>query len=140
ISASTINWGDGATSSGPTASHAYSQAGNYTVSATVTDNYGLSATTTKALTISAPSITISSPINGSTVSSPVQVTAKAVSGLPISAIIVYLDGNEVYRTYSATVNTSISMAAGQHQIVTNAWDSAGTLMQAKVSITVKRRR
>lgn len=139
ISSSTINWGDGATSSGPNASHVYSQAGNYTVSATVTDNYGLSATTTKALTISAPSITISSPLNGSTVSSPVQVTAKAVSGLPISAIIVYLDNNEVYRTYSATVNTSISMGSGQHQIVTNAWDSAGTLMQAKVSITVKRR-
>ncbi len=132
---SVINWGDGATSVGATSSHIYNKAGSYTVTATVTDNYGLSATTAQALTISSPSVTITTPVNGATVASPVHVTANAVSGSPISAIIIYLDGTEVYRTYSATVDTNITMAAGQHGLTANAWDNTGLLLQSKIAVT-----
>ncbi|GAA1964306.1 hypothetical protein GCM10009817_00040 [Terrabacter lapilli] len=50
-------WGDGTTtaaSTTPTATHAYSAAGSYTVTATVTDTSGLTGTTQKTVTVSAP--------------------------------------------------------------------------------------
>ena len=50
------NFGDGATQSGPapTASHSYSSAGTYTVRLTVTDNDGLTGTTTQPVTVTDP--------------------------------------------------------------------------------------
>jgi PKD repeat protein len=50
------NFGDGSESStGPTVEHTYSQAGEYTVSLTVTDALGLSGTTSHKVAVSAPS-------------------------------------------------------------------------------------
>ncbi|MBO9625100.1 MAG: PKD domain-containing protein [Microbacterium sp.] len=46
-------FGDGSTGSGVTASHVYAAAGTYTVTLTVTDGRGLSATTTKKVTVAA---------------------------------------------------------------------------------------
>jgi PKD repeat protein len=57
------NWdfGDGATATGPTASHEYTVAGNYTVTLTVSDNDGALDSTTEAITVTeslqAPGIT-----------------------------------------------------------------------------------
>ncbi len=46
------NFGDGASASGPTATHAYAKPGTYTASLTVSDDYGLSATSTRVVTVS----------------------------------------------------------------------------------------
>jgi PKD repeat protein len=51
IIASTVNFGDGTTASGPTAFHTYASAGTYKVSATVTDNVGLTSTTYSSVTV-----------------------------------------------------------------------------------------
>ncbi len=51
------DFGDGTTSSGVTASHVYSSAGNYTVSLVVTDNKGLSSTITQSINFVAPDLT-----------------------------------------------------------------------------------
>lgn len=136
ITSSVINWGDGAASAGPSATHVYGKAGAYTVTAILTDNYGASATATGVVNINAAAVYITSPANGSTLGSPVRVTVNAVSGNPISAMVVYVDYNEVYRTYSGTVDTFVAMSAGAHLLVTNAWDSSGALLQAKSNITV----
>ena len=45
------SFGDEATATGITASHSYSSAGTYTVTLTVTDNNGLTGTTTKSVTV-----------------------------------------------------------------------------------------
>jgi hypothetical protein len=79
---------------------------------------------------------ITSPSNGASVYSPVHVTSYAESAYPISAIVVYLDYNEVYRSYSGTVDTNLTVSPGQHLLVANAWDSSGKLMQAQASINV----
>jgi PKD repeat protein len=114
----------------------YNKAGVYMVSATVTNNYGVSSTGASSVTIDPAAIYITSPPSGTTMVSPVHVTAYAVSGNPIAAIKVYLDYNEVYKTTANTVDISLAMGAGQHLLVTNAWDSTGALMQAQANITV----
>jgi PKD repeat protein len=50
---STLDFGDGTTAPGPTASHKYHQAGVYTVTATVRNSYGSTASATAQVTISA---------------------------------------------------------------------------------------
>ncbi|MFB3814291.1 MAG: PKD domain-containing protein [Terriglobales bacterium] len=56
---SSIDFGDGTVSSGPTAAHTYTQMGSYTVSATVTDSAGQTARTTAAVQVSGFTLTIS---------------------------------------------------------------------------------
>ena len=51
IIASKVNFGDGATVYGPTAFHTYASAGTYRVTASVTDNVGLTSTTSSSVTV-----------------------------------------------------------------------------------------
>jgi hypothetical protein len=108
-----------------------------------TVNFSVGAASTS--TAPAPSsgggagVFFSSPANGATVGSPVQVTASGTSSgsSPINAMILYVDGNEAYRTYSSSMNTAVSMGSGTHSININAWDNNGQLYQsAHETITV----
>ena len=49
---------------------------------------------------------------------------------------VYVDGVSKYQTYSNKVDTSISMAAGYHHIVVQAWDSGGTVLKNAFGLNV----
>lgn len=83
------------------------------------------------------SVSLSSPGNGATVSSPVQVTANANGGkYPISAIWIYVDNQPVYKTASASVNTSLSLSAGSHHIVPVAWNTTGQAFTQSAYVTV----
>ncbi len=57
ISSSLVNFGDGATAGGPTAFHTYGSPGTYTVSATVTDNQGVSSSTSTQVTVGSTTTT-----------------------------------------------------------------------------------
>ena len=47
-------YGDGGTGTGATSSHTYENAGSYTISLTVTDNDGLTGSTTRTVNVTAP--------------------------------------------------------------------------------------
>jgi len=136
ITSSQIDFGDGTVAVGASSTHSYKSAGTYTIVAKVTDNLGASSTATKSIVVAAPSVTISSPINGSSVNSPVRVTASAVSGLPITGMWVYVDNVGVYSVYTASLNTTLNIAPGKHTIMVKAWDTGGNISVSSVAITV----
>jgi hypothetical protein len=99
--------------------------------------YKNSETITVAAT-GAGGVTVSSPSNGAQVASPVQFTASATSskGLPITAMTVYVDNNSDYTTSASSLNTSLSLAAGSHAVVVQAWDSSGAVYKTPLNLTV----
>src|SRR5581483_5639029 len=85
----------------------------------------------------AQSISISSPSNGATVSSPVHFVGSANGGsFPVTAVRIYADNQSVYTTNSATMDTMVPMANGNHFVVVQAWNSSGQVFKAPMNITV----
>jgi hypothetical protein len=82
------------------------------------------------------SVTISSPTNGESVTSPVNFVASATSSAPITAMRIYVDGASTYTTYSSSLNVPIAIASGSHYVVVQAWDSTGAVFKSAVTITV----
>jgi PKD repeat protein len=145
ISSGTINFGDGSpTVTGLTASHTYYVPGTFTVTGTVTDSLGATASATKSVTatqgcaISSTnrSITICTPAANASVTSPVQIVAYATDSKAITQMIIYVGGKAVYtqKTSAKLVNTALSLSSGTHTIQVKAWDSSTSFSK---SITVK---
>jgi hypothetical protein len=72
-------------------------------------------------------VTVSTPANNSTVTSPILIAASATSDRNITGWRIYVDGASVYHTGSTkSIRTSVSMAPGTHQVLIRAWASNGT--------------
>ena len=56
---------------------------------------------------------------------------------PVNAMKVYVDNIKVYTTFSGFVDTALTLTAGTHNVVVNAWDSSGALFQTRQSITAR---
>jgi hypothetical protein len=82
-------------------------------------------------------VAVCSPAGGSTVGSPVRISATA-NGLtrPITTMKAYMDGKQIASSRNNMLNTSIPEAGGKHNLTVNAWDSAGKLYQHAVTFTV----
>lgn len=140
IASSSINWGDGATSAGPTASHSYANAGTYSVTATVTDSNGLSGTANATVTVTAPvitpKVTVTSPTNNATVGPQIHVVANGVAPTSIDALQIYLDGTFIYEVKSSQMDTTITAAPGSHAIAVKMWQTNGSTTIQQVNVTV----
>lgn len=80
---------------------------------------------------------ICAPTQGSTVFSPVAISATANGGTAkISAMKAYIDSKLVASSTSGTLSGSVPEAAGTHKIVVNAWNTAGKLFQSTATFTV----
>ena len=87
-------------------------------------------------TVSFAGVTISSPQNGATVASPVHVVATATSANAVTSMRIYVDNVSVYSKAANKIDTLVSMAAGKHTIVVQAWDSKNIIFKSTVAITV----
>jgi PKD repeat protein len=125
IASTLLSFGDGTTVSAVSAAHTYSAAGVYTVTAKVTDNQGASSTASTSVTVKAPEVIVSSPLNGASTTSLVRVVASGFSGNPVTAMQIYLDGALAYTVNAASLNTNVVMATGPHNLVVKGWDTAG---------------
>ncbi|MCI0352397.1 MAG: PKD domain-containing protein [Acidobacteriales bacterium] len=133
IAATAIDFGDGtvtAVPAGGSASHQYTAAGSYTVSARVTDNLGAWTTATGTVTAITRAVAISKPLNNSTVNSPVQILATANTAHPLYAVQIYVDGVKLYEQSSGNLDTSLNLAPGPRTITVKAWDKAGSFMSS----------
>jgi Bacterial Ig domain len=122
-------------------STAYNQAGatttlyTYNGSGSFTVPSGTGGTCTAGS--AAPSVTICSPANGSSVTSPVHVVAVPNSNTGVTAMAVYFDNSLVYSTNSNKVDTTINADNGSHYVVVQFWDNNGKVpAKASENITV----
>lgn len=85
----------------------------------------------------AQSVSVSSPSNGATVSSPVHLVGSANGGsFPVTALRVYVDNQSAYTTNAANLDTMVPMATGNHLVVVQAWNSNGQVFKAPMNVTV----
>ena len=107
----------------------------FTVTSTTTSGGGGTSTCTAPST---PGVTICSPLNGSTVSSPVQVTAYGRNSGTTSGMDVWLDGQKVGWYTGTSVNISVpNVGAGKHQLDIYAVGTNGELQESTVVFNVQ---
>jgi hypothetical protein len=82
-------------------------------------------------------VTMTSPVNGSTVANPVAVKATASSTVAISFIELWVDGVKKLQVTGNTMNTTVTLTIGSHRITTQARDANGIYYKASATITVK---
>lgn len=84
-------------------------------------------------------VTVTSPYNNSTVSSPFTLTANAsyCSNQPISTMGYSLDASSSTTTFKgSSINTSVSASGGGHTLHVKSWGNAGATCVTDVAITV----
>jgi PKD repeat protein len=136
IASSALSFGDGTSATGLTASHKYSTAGVYTLTAKVSDNLGATSSASASLTIKAPEVIVISPASGSVLPSQVHVVASGFSGNPVVAMQIYVDGVMVYSVNSANLDTAVTVTGGAHTLIVKGWDNAGRSFYKTISVTV----
>ena len=115
-------------------------AGTHSVVVRVWDTSGAYGDQTLTVSVSyQPSVTVSAPVGGSSVSSPInlQASASASAGHWITGWWVYLDGVGKYNAGAVnSINTDLSASAGSHTITVRAWDNTGAYGTQAISVTV----
>jgi acid phosphatase len=114
--------------------------GTHTVLVRAWDTSGNYGDQTITVTVSKPTVTVTSPTAGSSVNSPFTVTASATpsSGRWITGWWLYLDGVGVYQAGAVgSINANISASKGTHTLVVRAWDTTGTYGDQPITVTVR---
>ncbi len=110
----------------------------FTVSGTTSGGGGGGGGTTSCGPPSTPSVVICSPANGSSVSSPVQITAYGMNNGSTDGMDLWIDGQHTPGWFGGTtsVSTSVNLGAGTHQLDVYASGTNGDLQKATVVFTV----
>lgn len=135
-----IDFGDGAVSNNASASHTYKSVGSYLITATAFDSAGASSVDVQRVSTASTSggVNIASPSGGSTVNWPTPIVATAGSGGNVSAMQVLIDGKIAYAARGDTLNTSVKVFTGNHQVQVQALDSSGnTVGSASLNVTAE---
>ena len=84
----------------------------------------------------AQSVSIQSPVNNGTTTSPVAVSATVRDSNLVAVTQIYVDGTKRFEVPGAGVSTSLAMARGIHRITVQAIDSKSTVFKSTVYTTV----
>ncbi len=81
-------------------------------------------------------VSVSSPTSGSINPTSVHFVASAKSANRVTAMRIYVDSISQYLTSSASLDTTLNLAAGAHNVTVKAWDNKGVVTTKQLSITV----
>jgi Bacterial Ig domain len=115
--------------------------GTHLIAVTATDSAGQTTTHNVSVRIDAPpSVAISSPLDGATVSGPVSVSGTAGDDVGLSSLAITVDGG--VPTSLATGSTwsfpwDSTGAPGQHVLAVSATDTAGQTSTAQITVTAQ---
>jgi Bacterial Ig domain/Carboxypeptidase regulatory-like domain/Abnormal spindle-like microcephaly-assoc'd, ASPM-SPD-2-Hydin len=82
-----------------------------------------------------PSVTICSPAANAVVNSPVRVTASTTDSKTVRFVEIWADGAKLYHALGGSLDTSVTLAAGLHQVTVQGYDGIGFIRKT-ISITV----
>ena len=122
-----IDFGDGTVADSASASHTYASVGTYLVTASVYDAAGASSVAERQISVkpSSGGVTIAAPGNGATLNWPTTLQASANPGISVPVMRVLIDGQQAYADNGDTLNTSLKVNTGTHQITVQSLDNAG---------------
>jgi subtilisin family serine protease len=98
------------------------------------------ASSTSLSDITPPSVSISSPLSGSTVSGTIQIQGSATDNVGVTNVAFYVDSQQIAQTATSSYSfswNSTSVANGSHSITIKASDAAGNIGTASVTVTVQ---
>lgn len=98
--------------------------------------YLSSATSTCAASSATPSVTICSPADNSSVTSPARVLAAAKSDYSIPYMQLYLDGAKVFQSNGSELDTSLSLPDGKRRLTVQTKDASGAVLKQTIYVTV----
>lgn len=68
-------------------------------------------------------VTLCHPDDGAVLTSPVQIISHATSSTPVQATQIYLDNKLVFQTSGGSLNHSLPLAPGPHQLEVKSWSN-----------------
>jgi hypothetical protein len=82
-------------------------------------------------------VTVSSPANNATVSSPATIQASATSADTITGWHIYVDSVDAFTAgQTNSIAPSLSMSPGTHSVVVRAWDASGAYASQSLTVNV----
>ena len=136
IASTIINWGDGTSTTAASGSHLYTKSGSYIVTATVKDDRGATSTASFTVTINW-GVTIASPGNNASSTSPVHIIASATANVTTVAMKIYVDNIAAYSINAANLDTWVKMSSGTRRVVVQSWDANGVVYKTAIYVNVK---
>ncbi len=88
------------------------------------------------ITVQSEAVMVAAPTPNAVVSSPVKIAATGGGHSTVHAMQIYVDNALQYAVNGASLNTSVSMSAGQHYVVVQAWDDSGGITKNGFYLTV----
>lgn len=85
-------------------------------------------------------ITITTPYDGATVTSPVRIAAAATSSNPVTAVQVYIDGVLAAQNNTSSIDVSLTMQPGTRSVAVKGWDASGASFMKTMSLNVQANR
>ncbi len=111
--------------------------GSHTLLVRAWDSTGAYGSQIMIVQVGTVAVNATTPMNGATVDSPVNIQASAASGHNITGWYIYVDGAPAYQqTNGSSINASVTMSSGTHNVMVRAWDSTGAYGTQVIDVTV----
>lgn len=111
-------------------------AGGHTIAVEASDTAGLLTTNKFSVTSARQAVKVISPASGTTVVSPIYVSALSVDPIPVKAVQIYVDNSLAYQVSGTGVQATLPVSVGKHLVVVQAWNASGQTYKQAITLNV----